>query len=147
MSTPTTSVTTPITEGTSPAQVIAALHNHELYIKTTCPSLVSYNLISGTPSSDSSEPCVYEVTDKKPIGQTTYKLTLTNRPDGIDTLVNAKPPVGTLVIKGKWRVQDGVLREDVEIDANMLMKKMARTNVEKSHPEQHKVLISEAGKV
>jgi len=81
------------------------------------------------------------VTDKKPIGQTTFKLTLTNVADGIDTLVNAKPPVGTLTISGKWRVVDGTLREEVEIEANVLVKKMAKGNVEKSHPEQHLALL------
>jgi len=65
-------------------------------------------------------------------------------PDGIDTLVNAKPPVGTLTITGKWRVVDGTLVEDVEIDGNFMMKKMAKGNVEKTHPEQHSRLLAQA---
>jgi hypothetical protein len=141
---PTITVSTPLPENVTPAAAIAALHNHELYITATVPSLISKKLISGNPNIG--EPCVYEVTDKKPLGQTTYKLTLTNQPDGIDALVNAKPPVGTLTITGTWRVADGVLREDVVIEANMLMKKMAKGNVEKSHPEQHLQLLNEAAK-
>jgi hypothetical protein len=142
---PTTSVSTPLPADCTPEQAIRALHNHEIYIKATCPQLISHKLISGTPNIG--EACVYEVTDKKPIGQTTFKLTLTNVADGIDTLVNAKPPIGTLTINGTWRVADGVLKEEVVIEANMLMKKMAKGNVEKSHPEQHAALLAEATKV
>jgi hypothetical protein len=141
---PTVTVSTPLPAGCTPEAAIAALHNHELYITSTIPNLVSKKLISGTPNIG--EACIYEITDKKPLGQTTYKLTLTNQPDGIDTLVNAKPPVGTMTITGTWRVADGALKEDVVIEANMLMKKMAKGNVEKSHPEQHLVLLNEAVK-
>lgn len=52
--------------GSTPAAtVIAALHNHELMIKTLCPALVSYAFDSG----DKSASATYTVTDKKPIGQ------------------------------------------------------------------------------
>lgn len=123
-------------------------------IKTLCPALVSYAFDSG----DKSASATYIVTDKKPIGQvhflpcshtkplskphqTTYKLTLTNTPDGVDSLVNAKPPVGVLTIAGKWRVVGGKLTEDVVIDGNFMMKKVAKSNVEKTHPEQHAKLL------
>ncbi|KAF2434665.1 hypothetical protein EJ08DRAFT_426026 [Tothia fuscella] len=139
---PTTTVSTPLPAGITPEQVLRVLHNHELFIKATSPSLISQKLLSGTPEIGS--PCVFDITDKKPIGQTTYKLTLTNQPDGIDNLVNAKPPVGTLTITGTWRVVDGQLREEVIIDTNMLMKKMVKGNVEKTHPEQHLAILKEA---
>ena len=143
------------------AVVIAALHNHELMIKTLCPALVSYAFESG----DKATSATYTVTDKKPIGQvshlpnnllpitkyysnksrqTTYKLTLVNTPDGVDSLVNAKPPVGILTIAGKWRVANGKLTEDVVIDGNFMMKKVAKGNVEKTHPEQHTKLLEAA---
>ncbi|KAF2638780.1 hypothetical protein P280DRAFT_403801 [Massarina eburnea CBS 473.64] len=133
----TTSVSTPLPAGLDKATVISALHNHDLMIKTLCPALVSYEFDSGDKNSEAT----YIVTDKKPIGQTTYKLTLTNIPDGVNSLVNAKPPVGTLTISGKWRVTDDKLVEDVEIDGNFMMKKMAKGNVEKTHPEQHVKLL------
>jgi hypothetical protein len=76
--------------------------------------------------------------------QTTYKLTLTNVDAGVDSLVNAKPPVGTLTISGKWRVANGQLSEEVDIDANFMMKKVAKNNVEKTHPEQHMKLLEAA---
>ncbi|KAF2090156.1 hypothetical protein K490DRAFT_35768 [Saccharata proteae CBS 121410] len=136
---PTTSVSTPIPSGLTEANVLAALHNHELMIKTLAPSLISYELQSG----DASSSAVYNITDKKPIGQTTYKLTLTNCDKGIDSLVNANPPVGTLTIAGQWRIDGNMLREDVEIDGNMLMKKMAKGNVDKTHPEQHAKLLDQ----
>ncbi|KAF2677371.1 hypothetical protein K458DRAFT_424035 [Lentithecium fluviatile CBS 122367] len=136
----TANVSTPFPGGLSSATVIAALHNHDLMIKTLCPQLISYELESG----DKDTQAVYSVTDKKPLGQTTYKLTLTNVPDGINTLVNAKPPVGTLTITGKWRVMNDKLVEDVEIDGNFMMKKMAKGNVEKTHPEQHSRLLDMA---
>ncbi|TEA19757.1 hypothetical protein C8034_v008842 [Colletotrichum sidae] len=145
---PATTVVTPVPAGVSRDQVLATIHNHELMVKTLCPALISHTLESG--SQAVGESATFSVTDKKPIGQTTYQLTITNLADGVDTLVNAKPPVGTLVIQGKWRVveENGalVLREDVEIEANMLMKKMAKGNVEKTHPEQHAALLVQAGK-
>ncbi|KAJ4314097.1 hypothetical protein N0V94_006611 [Neodidymelliopsis sp. IMI 364377] len=135
----TSHISTPL-NGVDAAVVIAALHNHELMIKTLCPALVSYAFESG----DKATSATYTVTDKKPIGQTTYKLTLTNVATGVDSLVNAKPPVGTLTIAGKWRVDGGKLTEDVEIDGNFMMKKMAKGNVEKTHPEQHTKLLEAA---
>ncbi|KAH0430136.1 hypothetical protein CKAH01_06352 [Colletotrichum kahawae] len=145
---PATVVSTPVPAGVDRNQVLAAMHNHDLMVKTLCPALVSYKLESGSVGLGQS--ATYSVTDKKPIGQTTYQLTISNLEDGVDTLVNAKPPVGTLVIQGKWRVvNEGanlVLREEVDIEANMLMKKMAKGNVEKTHPEQHAALLVQAGK-
>ena len=63
----TTNVSTPI--GSTPASnVLAALHNHDLMIKTLCPALVSYTLESG----DQNSQATYSVTDKKPIGQVSF---------------------------------------------------------------------------
>lgn len=135
-------ISTPIPADLSADKVLAALHNHELMIKTLCPQLISHELESGDPNGEA----VYSVTDKKPIGQTTYKLTLTNTPDGVNSLVNAKPPVGELIIKGKWRVAGDRLTEDVEIDGNFVTKKMAKGNVEKTHPTRQQMLLEEAAK-
>ncbi|EDU43341.1 conserved hypothetical protein [Pyrenophora tritici-repentis Pt-1C-BFP] len=123
---PTSQISTPL-KGVDAAIVIAALHNHDLMIKDCLPSAPTYT-----------------ITDKKPIGQTTYTLTLTNVPDGVDSLVNAKPPVGILTISGKWRVTDGTLNESIDIDANFMMKKVAKSTVEKTHPEQHLKLLEAA---
>ncbi|CAA9960828.1 hypothetical protein CFE70_004203 [Pyrenophora teres f. teres 0-1] len=136
---PTSQISTPL-KGVDAAIVIAALHNHDLMIKTVCPALVSYAFESG----DKNTSATYTITDKKPIGQTTYTLTLTNVPDGVDSLVNAKPPVGILTISGKWRVTDGSLNESIDIDANFMMKKVAKSTVEKTHPEQHLKLLEAA---
>ncbi|KAK1637518.1 hypothetical protein BDP81DRAFT_425390 [Colletotrichum phormii] len=145
---PSTVVSTPVPAGVDRNAVLSAIHNHDLMVKTLCPALISYNLESGSVGVGQS--ATYSVTDKKPIGQTTYQLTITNIEDGVDTLVNAKPPVGTLVITGKWRIVNEaaglILREEVDIEANMLMKKMAKGNVEKTHPEQHAALLVQAGK-
>jgi hypothetical protein len=148
---PTSHISTPLA-GVSPAVAIAALHNHDLMIKTLCPALVTYNFESG----DKSTCATYSITDRKPIGQvrriplprfnsslftnsvsqTTYNLTLTNVSEGVDSLVNAKPPVGVLTIQGRWRVKNGELSEEVDIDAN--------SNVEKTHPGQHVKLLEAA---
>jgi hypothetical protein len=69
---------------------------------------------------------------------------LTNVSEGVNSLVNAKPPVGVLTISGKWRVTGGLLVEEVDIDANFMMKKVAKSNVEKTHPEQHVKLLEAA---
>lgn len=71
---------------------------------------------------------------------------MTNTPDGVESLVVAKPPMSTLTINGVWRVRHTHLTEDVEIDGNLIFKKMARSNVEKTHPEQHAKLIQQARK-
>ncbi|KAF2494240.1 hypothetical protein BU16DRAFT_528380 [Lophium mytilinum] len=136
----TTSVSTPIPTGVSVQHILQALHNHELMIRTLCPSLITYSLESGNPASTAT----YSVTDKKPVGQTTYKLTLTNTPYGIKSLVQAKPSTGTLTIAGNWCISNGTLREDVEIEGNFMMKKMAKGNVERTHPQQHSLLLQQA---
>lgn len=136
---PTSHISTPI-GGIPAAVVVAALHNHDLMIKTLCPALISYHFESGNQNTQAT----YSITDRKPIGQTTYQLTLTNVSDGVNSLVNAKPPVGVLTISGTWRVYNGELVEDVEIDANFMMKKVAKTNVDKTHPEQHMKLLEAA---
>lgn len=38
----------------------------------------------------------------------------------------------------------GQLIEEVDIDANFMMKKVAKSNVEKTHPEQHMKLLQAA---
>jgi hypothetical protein len=137
---PTTTITTPIPTGVTPDAIIQILHDHESYIKLTCPLLISFKFESGDPDSTAT----YNVTDKKPFGQTTFQLTLTNVGDGVETLVNAKPPMGTLTIKGKWCVADGNITEEVEIDAPFVMRKMVKGNTEKSHAEFHLELIKMA---
>ncbi|KAF2852466.1 hypothetical protein T440DRAFT_525911 [Plenodomus tracheiphilus IPT5] len=133
---PTSHISTPL-NGVNASIVIAALHNHDLMIKILCPALVSYVFECG----DAHTQATYSITDRKPTGQTTYTLTLTNTSAGVNSLVNARPPVGVLTISGKWRVSGGQLIEDVEIDANFMMKKVAKTNVEKTHPGQHVKLL------
>ncbi|KAL6706983.1 hypothetical protein ACN47E_004933 [Coniothyrium glycines] len=136
---PTSHISTSL-NGVDAKIVIAALHNHDLMIKTLCPALIDYHFVSGDKATSAS----YSITDRKPIGQTTYTLTLTNTSTGVDSLVNAKPPVGVLTISGQWRVENGKLTEDVDIDANFMMKKVAKSNVEKTHPEQHVKLLEAA---
>ncbi|TKA48313.1 hypothetical protein B0A49_12561 [Cryomyces minteri] len=139
----TTTVTTPIPKTVSFESMVNTLHRHPLMIAALAPAAISHTLSSGDPGSHA----VYSITDKKPmVGETTYSLTLTNTPDGVDSLVNAKPPVGTLQIASKWRVVDGELREDVDIDANFMVKRVAKGNVEKNHVAQHLILIKHAQK-
>lgn len=61
---PTSHISTPI-NSTSPSVVIAALHNHDLMIKTLCPALISSTFESG----DKNTQATYSITDRKPIGQ------------------------------------------------------------------------------
>lgn len=138
---PTTTISTPLPTSSTPESVIAAMHNHEAFIRITTPALITYTRTS-TEEPALDIPTTYSVTDKKPMGQTTYTLTLTNRINGIDTNVLAKPPIGTLTIKGEWRVADGVIKEEVEVDTNFAMKRMVKGNIEKTHPEQHMQLIA-----
>lgn len=143
-----TTITTPIPTSVSRDTVLAALHDHDRYIRTTCPQLINYTHISSNPATSADTlPCeVYEVTDKRPIGQTTFRLTLTDLPgEGIDALIEGKAPTGSMTIKSRFRVLEGApqntLEERVAIDSNMLMNKMIKGNVEKSHPEQHQKFL------
>ena len=61
----TTNVSTAIPAGLDASSVLAALHNHELMIKTLCPALISFEFESG----DKNGQATYNITDKKPIGQ------------------------------------------------------------------------------
>ncbi|KAK8076690.1 hypothetical protein PG994_003962 [Apiospora phragmitis] len=147
-----TTITTPIPTSVSRDAVLAALHDHDRYIRTTCPQLINYAHVSSNPATSTTReeglPCeVYEVTDKRPIGQTTFRLTLTDRPgEGIDALIEGKAPTGSMTIRSRFRVLEGApqstLEERVAIDSNMLMNKMIKGNVEKSHPEQHQKFMA-----
>lgn len=64
---PTSHISTSL-NGVNAAIVIAALHNHDLMIKTLCPALVSYHFVSG----DKATQATYSITDKKPIGQVLF---------------------------------------------------------------------------
>ncbi|KAI6086991.1 hypothetical protein F4821DRAFT_278274 [Hypoxylon rubiginosum] len=149
-----TTISTPLPAGVQPQSVIVLLHDHEAYIRTTCPQLISYRRLSGPSISVRApvgEPCVFEITDKRPTGQTTYKLTVTNQAEGVDSLVEGKAPTGTMAIKTRWRVKsDGnvgnVLEEEIEIDSNMITKKMIKGTIEKGHPEYHRSFMAQATK-
>ncbi|KAI0525550.1 hypothetical protein F5B22DRAFT_347638 [Xylaria bambusicola] len=139
-----TVINTPLPAEATSQAVINTLHNHDLYIKTTCPNLISQKHISGTPGLD--QPCVYEITDKRAVGQTTFQMTLTNVAEGLDSLIEGKAPTGAMTIKSKWRVVEGELHETVEIDSNIVTKKVIKGNVEKAHPGFHQGFFSEAAK-
>lgn len=135
-------ITTPLATGVKEEAVIASLHNHDTYIRITCPQLIDYKKISGDPAAG--EVCVYEVTDKRPIGQTTFRLTLVNQPKGIDATVDGKAPTGSIHIESKWSVTSGRIEESIAIDSNAIMKKMIKGSVEKSHPEHHQSFVQAA---
>lgn len=85
-----------------------------------------------------------EVTDKRPIGKTTFTLTLMSRADGISATINGKAPTGALLIESRWTVFEDKIEEDVTIDANMIMNKMIKGSIEKTHPEQHSNFVQAA---
>lgn len=136
-------ITTPLSAGVKEEAVIASLHNHDIYIKVTCPQLIDYKKISGG-EPVIGETCVYEVTDKRPIGQTTFRLTLVNQPKGIDATVDGKAPTGSIHIESKWSVTSGRIEESIAIDSNAIMKRMIKGSVEKSHPEHHQSFVQAA---
>lgn len=139
-SAPYVSVTTAYPVGFTAQQVIEQLHNHDKYIRASCPELISYEKVSGEPALDT--PVTYNVTDKKPIGKTTYTLIITNRTDGIETKVNAKAPIGSMIVESKWVAGATELDERIWVDGNMIVKKMVKTVTEKNHPDIHKALYT-----
>lgn len=42
-------IVTPLSAGVTREAVISVLHKHESYIKITCPQLIDYKHVSGTP--------------------------------------------------------------------------------------------------
>ncbi|KAJ2966945.1 hypothetical protein NUW58_g10549 [Xylaria curta] len=132
-------ITTPLPQDAAGQAVVDLLHRHDLYIQTTCPQLISQKHVSGTPGLD--VPCVYEITDKRPIGQTTFNLTLTNVTEGIDALIEGKTPMGSMTLRSTWRVGNGELKEVVEIESNLVTRKLVKGNIEKGHPEYHKYVL------
>lgn len=118
----TTSVKTAIPSNVTEASLIQTLHDHQSIIDALAPGNTATKLISGDPAIIG-QPTEYSVTAPTPVGTSTYPLTITNVADGVDTLVQPKPPVGKLEIKAKWRVAKGQLTEDVEIDGNFMTKR------------------------
>ena len=119
----TACIKTPIPSHITPASVIQILHNHQPIIDALAPGNTAFKLESGDPAAMGS-PCVYSITAPTPMGTSTYPLTITNLLGGVDTLVQPKPPVGKLEIRAKWRVANGELREDVEIEGNFVTKRL-----------------------
>ncbi|KAE9991922.1 hypothetical protein EG327_010600 [Venturia inaequalis] len=134
-------ISTPLPASISPESLISALHNHDLYFKLVDTDLISAKLTSGDPTKPG-DVCVYAVTSKSH----TSDYEITNKPDGIDTSASIKTPVGTLVVRLKWRVGEGKLTEDIEIEANYLMRKMAKGGTEKNAAESHKRFFEELAK-
>jgi hypothetical protein len=139
-----TTIVTPLPADVSDQSVIDTLQDHALYIRTTCPQLISQKHVSGTPGLG--QPCEYEITDKRPIGRTTFKMTLTNVAGGVDAVVEGRTPTGSMVARSQWRARAGKLEEVVEIDSNMITTKFIKGNVEKGHPEFHDKFIVESAK-
>ncbi|KAI0865699.1 hypothetical protein F4860DRAFT_509580 [Xylaria cubensis] len=137
-------IVTPLPADASEQAVISSLHDHDIYIQTTCPQLISRRLVSGTPGLDL--PCVYEIVDTRAFGEMKFGLTLTNVAEGIDALVEGKTPTGSIKVRSEWRVRAGKLEEIVEIESNMITKMIVKKNVEKGHPEFHQHLFTVAVK-
>jgi len=119
----TSCIKTPIPSNITPTSLIQILHNHQPIIDALAPGNTAFKLESGDPAAMGS-PCVYSITAPTPMGTSTYPLTITNLLGGVDTLVQPKPPVGKLEIRAKWRVANGELREDVEIEGNFVTKRL-----------------------
>ncbi|KAI1753394.1 hypothetical protein F4782DRAFT_497944 [Xylaria castorea] len=134
-----TFIVTPLPADTSEQAVINSIHNHDIYIQTTCPQLISRKHVSGTPGLD--RPCVYEIVDTRVFGEMRFKLTLTNVAEGSDAVVEGKTPTGSMTVRSEWRVRAGKLEEVVEIESNLITKMIVKKNVEKGHPEFHQYVI------
>ncbi|KAI2641542.1 hypothetical protein GGS26DRAFT_535961 [Hypomontagnella submonticulosa] len=132
-----------------PEAIVKLLHDYETYIHITCPQLIAYSRLSGpkTPA-PVGEPCIFEVTDGRVTGQTTFKLTLTNRVDGMASRVDGRTPTGAMVIRTRWRVRGGgeggvvCIEEEVEIKGNIIVKKMVKEKIEKGHPKYHRNFLA-----
>lgn len=136
------SISTPIPAGMDRDTILDCLRNHDIFFRITCPQLISYQLVSGV--SNIGESVLYEVTDRRPIGETTYNLTLTNRDDGVDAKVEGRTAAGPMTIASKWRVVGNELQEEVVIES--LLKSMIKCTIERNHPDHHRGFFAEAMK-
>lgn len=139
--TSTTTVSSPLPEGLKPESLIAALHNHELYFKLVDPDLVSSKLVSGDPTK-LGEKCSYEHVSAKH----TSDYDITNEEDGITTSCSIKSPVGNMIVRLKWKVAEGKITEDIELEGNFVMRKMSKGPTEKNGLETQKRLFEELAK-
>ncbi|KAI1169611.1 hypothetical protein F4777DRAFT_584744 [Nemania sp. FL0916] len=155
--TETITVTTPFPAGVTAQAVLNSLHDHETYIKTTCPGFATQKHLFG--SAVLGQPCGYEITAKRgnpnnpsTMMTTTFKMTLTNVVEGVDAVVESDTPLGEMVVRSRWRVSSvggpgGSLEEVVDIEgSNKVTKQLVKTNVEKSHSEYHNAFIAEASR-
>ncbi|KAI0491160.1 hypothetical protein F4859DRAFT_520710 [Xylaria cf. heliscus] len=136
-----TVIATPLPAEATEQALINSLHNHDLYIETTSPQLISRKRVSGTPGLG--QPCVYEIVDARVFGETTFGLTLTNVADGLDAVVEARAPTGAITIRSEWRARPGQLEELVLIESNLITKAIVKKNVERGHPEYHQYATPE----
>ena len=136
-----TTITTPIPSGTSDSAILSTLHNHEAMINVM-PAIEEQHKVSG----DASSSATYSITDRKPlpVGRQTWDYTITNQPDGVDTIVNASPPLGKLIITTKWRLVDGALKNDVVVQGNRVMTGGVKDSVNKNHKEWQEKLLQMA---
>ncbi|KAH8161130.1 hypothetical protein CIB48_g7131 [Xylaria polymorpha] len=135
-------IVTPLPADLSEQDVINRLQDHDTYIHTTSPQLISRKHISGIPELD--HPCVYEIVDMRVFGETKFGLTLTNVVDGVNAVVEGRAPTGSLKIRSEWRARAGKLEEVVEIESNIITKAIVKKNVDKGHLEFHRRFVSEA---
>lgn len=139
-------ITTPIPATTTRESVLACLHDHALLIKLS-PQVEDFKLTNGNAQMSAE----YSVTDRKPIGKTTYELKISNNNEGCDTDTSAHPPLGLLKIWSRWRVMQGekgwTLSEDIRLEANRAIVGKVRSSLAETHKEQHAKLLQQAGEM
>ncbi|KAI0445497.1 hypothetical protein F4803DRAFT_548221 [Xylaria telfairii] len=135
-----TTIVTRLPEELPEQDVINRLQNHDTYIRTTSPDLVSQKHISGI--QELNHPCMYEIVDIRGFGRIKFGLTLTNVVDGVNAVVEGRAPTGSLKIRSEWRARAGKLEEVVEIESNFITKAIVKKNVDKEHLEFHRRFVA-----
>ena len=129
---------TPIPSGVSNDAILAILHDPVTMI-TLNPLVISQKLTSAPGVT----PAVYSITDKLPIGTTTYTASFTNTATGMSSTVDASLGLKTT---GVWSIVQGdsgmVLDEEVDVTGNRLVVPFVKGQIESSHQELHKALIA-----
>jgi hypothetical protein len=95
---PCSYISTPL-NGVDGRIVLAALHNHDIMIRTLCPALVSYHLESG----DRTTQATYAITDRKPVSLVSSTPSLHSLRMNRRSINNHTDNISTHTHKRIWR--------------------------------------------
>lgn len=106
---------------------------------TINPLVKSFNLEPNV------SPMTFDVTDKLlTIFSTSYTCSFTNTTNGMDTVSSA---AAGLTLDGHWTVEDGQLREFINVTGSELVMPFVKGEIQSSHQDVHTALMAMAANI